>query len=50
MKRILTVLLAVCLVFALAVPAFAEGETEATPVPSPSPSAAPVRSDVAGVS
>ncbi len=41
MKRILTVLLAVCLVFALAVPAFAEGETEATPVPSPSPSAAP---------
>ena len=53
MKRILTVLLAVCLVFALAVPAFAEGETEATPVPSPSPSAAPAapaRSDVAVVS
>ena len=50
MKRILTVLLAVCLVFALAVPAFAEGETEAPPVPSPSPSAAPTRSDVAVVS
>ena len=48
MKRILTVLLAVCLVFALAVPAFAEGETAAAPAPSPS--AAPTRSDVAVVS
>ena len=47
MKRILTALLTLCMVFALALPAFAEDAASSTPT---TPTPAPARSDVAVVS